>query len=123
MTRYIHHPGHPLADEKGWVEKNDDYWANLPDFDSNGKPYITANAAPNVISDIMPETRHMANGKNYDSKSEFRKATKAAGCVEVGNDSSFLNPKPRKNIELDRGQRREHLRQSIYELRNGIKRG
>lgn len=27
-----------------------------------------------------------ADGKRYDSKSEFRKATRRAGCVEIGND-------------------------------------
>lgn len=27
-----------------------------------------------------------ADGKRYDSKSEFRKATRRAGCYEVGND-------------------------------------
>ena len=47
---------------------------------------IEGDQASYVISDIMPETRHMANGKTYTSKSEYRKATKAAGCIEVGNE-------------------------------------
>lgn len=120
MARLRHHPGHPLADEKGWVELNDDYYNFLPEIDSNGKPYHKSDTpAFNVISDIMPDTRHMANGKIYNSKSEFRKATRAAGCIEVGNDKSVMNPQPRKPVELDRGARREAIRQSIYELRNG----
>lgn len=118
MAKFRHHPGHPLADEKGWVELNDDYWKCLPDMDSCGRPYSRSDGpSHNVISDIMSDTKHMGNGKTYDSKSEFRKATKASGCIEVGND--FNNAPPRKNIELDRRQRREHIKQSIYELKNG----
>lgn len=40
-----------------------------------------------VISDHMADTVHPITGKTYDSKSEFRKVTKAHGCTEVGNDS------------------------------------
>lgn len=70
-----------------------------------------------VISDEMPHTRHMADGKYYTSKAKFRQATRAHGCVEVGTETQTLL-KPRKPIELDRSQRREAIRQSIHELRN-----
>jgi hypothetical protein len=80
-------------------------------------PKVEGDQAAYVISDIMPETRHMANGKTYTSKSEYRKATKAAGCIEVGNETSTLL-KPRKPIQLDRGQRREDIKRTIYEMRN-----
>jgi hypothetical protein len=70
-----------------------------------------------VISDIMPETRHMADGKYYTSKSQFRQATRAAGCVEVGNETSTLL-KPRQPIRLDEGKRREDIKRTIYDLRN-----
>jgi hypothetical protein len=76
-----------------------------------------SNQASYVISDIMPETRHMANGKTYTSKSEYRKATKAAGCIEVGNETATLLA-PRKPVQLDRGQRREDIKRTIYEMRN-----
>ena len=39
-----------------------------------------------VITDEMPMTEHPVNGQHYDSKSAFRRATKAAGCAEVGSD-------------------------------------
>lgn len=44
-----------------------------------------------------------ADGKRYDSKSEFRKATRRAGCYEVGNDikSRDVNWKP----PIERGMR------------------
>lgn len=74
-----------------------------------------------VISDEMPATRHMADGKHYTSKAKFRAATRAAGCIEVGNETATVM-KPRKRIGLDRGQRREAIRQAIYELKNGIRR-
>ena len=70
-----------------------------------------------VISDEMPETRHMASGEYFTSKAKFRQATRAAGCVEVGNETSTLL-KPRPKIELDRGARREAIQRTIYDLRN-----
>ena len=73
--------------------------------------------APSVISDIMDPTLHHADGKMYDSKKSFRAATKAAGCIEYGNDAAAL-PRPRKPIQMDRGQRREQIRQALYEARN-----
>lgn len=72
-------------------------------------------AAPHVIRDCMDATVHMADGKTYESKSAFRKATKAAGCVEVG-DHKF---KARAPIKLDRRERREAIGKSIYDLKNG----
>lgn len=40
-----------------------------------------------VISDTMDAMVHPVTGKLMDSKSRFRQATRAAGCVEVGNDA------------------------------------
>ncbi len=39
-----------------------------------------------VISDTMDALIHPCTGKLMDSKSEFRKVTKAKGGVEVGNE-------------------------------------
>lgn len=79
--------------------------------------HVKVGKAGYVISDEMPETRHMADGNHYTSKSKFRQATRAAGCVEVGNEVSTLT-KQRERIELSRGERRDAIRQSIYQLRN-----
>lgn len=70
-----------------------------------------------VISDEMAPTRHMADCKMYTSKAKFREATRAAGCVEVGNETSTLL-KPRQQMRLDPGKRRDDIRQTIYNLRN-----
>jgi hypothetical protein len=66
-----------------------------------------------VITDNIDAINH-ADGKRYTSKAKFRAATKAAGCIEIGNEKI----PERKPIKLDRYQRREQIRQAIYELRN-----
>lgn len=71
--------------------------------------------APFVIRDEMEPTVHMATGRVISSKRKFRAETKAAGCIEVG-DHVF---KPRQPVKLDRRERVESIRQTIYELRNG----
>ena len=121
MPTYVYRPNHPDADEFGHVEKSVaqewDYY-NSPD---NGAVIGNQRVTMNFISDSMPDTRHMANGKFYSSKEQFRKATKAAGCIELGNDSSVMNPKPKKLPELDRRQRREDIRKAIHEVKSGKK--
>ena len=60
-----------------------------------------------VISDTMPETLHPVNGRHYESKSEFRKITRAAGCTEMGTDPQAAPRAPKsehlvaKEIEAD----------------------
>lgn len=49
-----------------------------------------------VHDDTMPALRHMADGRIYESKSRFRAATRAAGCIEVGNDPVASRPPSRK---------------------------
>lgn len=73
---------------------------------------------PMVISDTMDATRHMANNRFYTSKAEFRKATKAAGCIETGTEVAALL-KPRVPVKLDRAKRREDIKKTIYNLKNG----
>lgn len=79
--------------------------------------YASDGVAPNVISDTMEPLRHMATGKYFDSKAAFRAETKAAGCIEVGNDPAAA--RPRKPVPLSREKRREDIRKTIYDLRNG----
>ena len=104
MAVLVYRPNHPNANANGLVEKS-----LLSPTSDDPKIY--------VISDTMPETRHMADGKYYSSKSKFREVTKAHGCIEMGNDSSLT--RPRKSIPLSREKRRDDIRRTIYELRNG----
>lgn len=80
-------------------------------------PSLRHGAAPYVISDEMPETRHMADNRHYTSKRKFRDATRAASCLEVGNDPAIL--RPRKPVVMSREQRRDSIRQAIRELQGG----
>jgi hypothetical protein len=100
--RLVYKPNHPHANENGMIE--------LTESRSNDPHFY-------VISDTMESTRHMADGRYYTSKRKFRDATKAAGCVEIGNEA----PKTRTRIPLSREKRREDIKRTIYEIRNGRK--
>lgn len=53
---------------------------------------------PYVIRDSLGEgvqgLRNMADGQMYDSRSQYLKAVKAAGCEVVGNDELKTYPAP-----------------------------
>ena len=109
MARYIYAPDHPEASENGFIPSEVYHaWKNEHFTDSG----------IHVISDIMDDTRHMADGKFYNSKAKFRAVTKAHGCIEVGNDAS-LAPRPRPQVQLDRRERRNDIAKAIWELKNG----
>ena len=82
------------------------------------KPKFSANDATFAISDTMDPLQHHADGKMYDSKHKFRETTRAYGYVEYGNETKALLT-PRKPILMDRAKRRDDIRRTIYELRNG----
>ena len=102
--RYLSRPNHPKADSLGMVE------ASEVDFE--------VKSVVSVISDSMEPARHMGTGRIIDSKSRFRADTKASNCVELGNEPI----RPRTPIKLDKRQRVEDIKRSIYQLRNGSSR-
>jgi hypothetical protein len=59
-------------------------------------------AAPMVIIDTMRPTKGMHDGRIYESKRALRQSYRDHGLVEVGNDSSVMNPKPRAKPKPDR---------------------
>lgn len=120
MVSYLHRPGHPFANERGMVDKETYYnYRHLTEPDDDKRAVIgNQRVEINFIPDGQPYIRHMADSKYYDSKSEFRKATKRAGCIEVGNEVAHLT-KPRKQIKSTKGERIEAIKQSLYEIRNG----
>jgi hypothetical protein len=76
------------------------------------RPERTSNRAPHYISDHMDPTMHMVTGTIVDSKSQFRKMTREAGCEEVGND---MPPRLKESEKVDRpGQ---DIKRAIEELR------
>jgi hypothetical protein len=93
-------------------------WRNGQLYEKGTEPQQEVGGnAPYVISDTMEPLRHMATGRMISSKAAFRAETRAAGCVEVGNDPSLT--RPRKPVPLSREKRRDDIRRTIYELRNG----
>ena len=51
---------------------------------------------PHVMTDTMPPTMSMLDGRLYDSKSRLRRTYREAGCVEVGNDVPMTPPAPKR---------------------------
>lgn len=49
-------------------------------------------SSPNFISDTLDPVQSQLDGRIYDSKSRLRETYRNAGVVEVGNDSSVMNP-------------------------------
>ena len=101
----VYKPDHPEANENGMIDRSMLY------YDKTGAPY--------VISDTIEPIRHMADNKMYTSKAKFREATKAHGCIEVGNETNHML-KPRQPIQLSRRKRRDDIKRALYELRNGM---
>ena len=119
MTVLVRRPGHPLADAQGWVDKEAwrDYERSLPDLDDKSYSFGNEKRKIHVIKDEMEATRHMADGRMYTSKKKFRDATRAHGCIEVGNEVKTLTA-PRQFTMPSREQRRDHIRRAIWELKN-----
>jgi hypothetical protein len=124
MATYKYMPGHELSDNNGFVDVTllKDYKPRVNEaykFDlDTKKSNIKVNRGLHYIPDEMAPAKHPCNGQVYTSKKKFRDETRARGCIEVGND---IKVTPRKTIELDRGQRREDIGRSIYNLRNGVR--
>lgn len=53
-----------------------------------------------IMTDTMPDTWHPCDGKKYDSKSAFRRVTKAHGCEELGNDKGDVAERYDSSKEL-----------------------
>ncbi len=81
---------------------------DVHDWPDNHRRPMEALAAPSVISDTMPPTQSMVDGKIYDSKAAIRSTYKPSGnkegkrFEEVGNDPSIMSPKPRQKPKPDR---------------------
>lgn len=59
---------------------------------------------PGIITDDMVPACHPVSGVVVDSKSAFRRMTKDAGCVELGNDAAQVvaqRPEPDRTIRQD----------------------
>lgn len=97
----------------------DEQWPDHCIWELSARRAKRFGTAPYVISDTMRALRHHGTGEIIDSKAKFRAATKASGCVEIGNSL----PVERQPIKLDRAKRREDIGRAWYKVKNGIKDG
>lgn len=72
---------------------------------------------PMIITDHMDAVVHPCDGQTYESKSAFRRVTKANGYTEVGNDPARNVPKPK--AEPDRKAIRDAVRKAANRVKNG----
>lgn len=67
---------------------------------------------PYFVRDEIPPTFHPATGQVMTSLSEFRKVTKASGCVEVGNEKlPSYAPPPVESMEKTVAEAWEYVEQ------------
>jgi len=120
VVSYVYKPECYLANERGMVEKNYEYYLWLSNHEPDNRMMIGNQVIEfRFNSDTMAPTRHMCNGKYYTSKKKFRDETRARGCVEIGNETkAILNSKP-KVVKLDKKKRREDIKRALWEVRNG----
>lgn len=71
-------------------------------------------AFPSIITDTQDALLHPADGKRYDSKSQFRRVTKEHGLIELGNDAPMT-----RRAELQPEGVEDDIAQSIEMLRQG----
>lgn len=83
------------------------------DQDYAGEP----RGAHYVMPDIQPYTS-MIDGSTITSRSHHREHLKAHGCIEIGNDSSVLNPKPQP-IKPPPGLKQTLIQVAAEKLRYG----
>ena len=79
--------------------------------------YQSQNRSAYVIDDTMPLTEHHADGQYYDSKSEYRRVTRAHGCIEAGNDLITKQRSPEKH-RLSTERIRDIGEKAWHDLRN-----
>lgn len=71
-----------------------------------------------IINDEMPATWHPSDGKFYTSKRKFRAATKAAGCVEIGDEP--LIDRREEVFERKLAEQRAQTIDIIRNVRSGL---
>ena len=79
--------------------------AAWPDNHREPEPQRSTLAVPMFVRDDMSAVEHPHDGKEYTSKSAFRRVTRQNGYVEVGNDPQRFKrhskPKPDRKAIRD----------------------
>lgn len=84
-----------MSDEEGfWIKIDDRKWRWFSTKEKCEEACRPRREFHFVEDDTMEATMHPVTGEMLDSKSEFRRRTRAAGCIEFGNENLIL-PKPK----------------------------
>lgn len=98
----------------GWHEL--DAWPHNCAPVNYGAPSDTI-PVPMFISDTMDPVEHPCDGRRYSSKAQFRRVTKAHGCIEVGNDTARFR-KPQKP-KVDRSSVKTSVEKAVARVNRG----
>ncbi len=79
-----------------WVYRNGELVEKGGPLDVRPPVQRSSLPCPMVMSDAMPACEHV-DGNFYDSKSAYRRVTKANGLIEVGNEKPKPRPRPKVN--------------------------
>lgn len=83
-----------MSERGKWIWTKDSGWVSWEKVQAAKEE----NHSAYIQDDTMPPLEHPCDGRIYESKSAFRRATKAAGCVEIGND--LLGKRDKRRIPL-----------------------
>jgi len=95
---------------RGWHDLSQPWPVECFEIEPDNRSHLTA---PMIVTDTMKPVQSMLDGKMYDSKSKLRSTYKAAGMVELGNDSSVTKPTPLKRQKPDRKKIRDTIDKSF----------
>ena len=112
----LYKPDHPMADGNGFIDKEEYYYYKAMTEPDNRMRVGNEIVTLRFISDSMPDTRHMSNGKIYTSKKKFRDETRARGCIEVGDQTHYLGRKKLNTKGITKKDRVEDIKKAIYQL-------
>jgi hypothetical protein len=105
-----------MSEREAWVWRNGELVEKGGPLDIRPPVARGAFPTPAVIGDTQPDLICHADGKRYSSKSAMRKAVKAAGCVELGNDAASFRREP----AVERITKRE-IGEALQKVRQGYK--
>lgn len=72
--------------------------------------------APSIITDHLDDVKNPVDGKLYDSKSEYYRAVRAAGCEIVGNEAQKMVPvDTRSDVKAD------EIGEALHKVKQGYK--
>lgn len=115
-----------MANKRLYMSDNNSYWYDLESGEIDGRPGKFHHARKERLKTHAIRTDNLpggvggmlshADGKRYDSRSNYEKAVKMSGCVVVGNDWNnkyYKRPEVRGDFNV-----REQMRPIVNNILN-----